>query len=56
MLIDIILFRWENKLDISTNSDMYIKDIMKENINKYNNENIIEKINNIVNDELVVNI
>jgi hypothetical protein len=61
-LMDIILFRWENKLDISTYFDIYIKDINKDN--KCNTENIIEEIikiseyfkDNIVDNELVVNI
>lgn len=63
-IIDIILFRWKNKLDISTFTDIYCKDIGNENMKKYNNENIIDEINyiseyfknNIVNEDIISNI
>jgi len=61
-IIDIILFRWKNNLNMSTFSDIYIEDIGNQELNKYNNENIVDKIiyisqyfkDNILNDDQIV--
>lgn len=43
-IIEIILFRWNINLDISTSSDIHIKDFDFYHLLKFNNDNIVDTL------------